>query len=91
MNALRLATVFAQVLISAPITHGQLLLSTNDNKVTLVNGVATVVKSPPPDTLTVIDMVEKEIQVLSLDVTTLRDTGVRIAVKGGPAIRIAER
>ena len=49
-------------------------------------------KSPPPDTLTVIDMVEKEIQVLSLDGTTLRDTGVRIAVKGGPAaIRIADR
>ena len=94
MNALRLATVVAQlaVLISAPIAHGQLLLSTNDNKVTLVNGVATVVKSPPRDTLTVIDMVEKEIQVLSLDGTTLRDTGVRIAVKGGPAaIRIADR
>src|SRR5262249_41163158 len=39
-----------------PVAHGQLLLSTNDNKVTLVNGTATVVKSPPPDTLTVIDI-----------------------------------
>jgi hypothetical protein len=39
-----------------PVAHGQLLLSTNDNKVTLVNGAATVVKSPPPDTLTVIDI-----------------------------------
>src|SRR5207237_8938723 len=58
MNPLRLATVVALlvVLVIVPVAHGQLLLSTNDNKVTLVNGVATVVKSPPPDTLTVIDI-----------------------------------
>ncbi len=38
------------------------------------------------------NMVEKEIQVLSLDGTTLRDTGVRIGVKGGPAaIRSADK
>jgi hypothetical protein len=38
-------------------------------------------------------MVEKDIQVLSLDDgTTPKDTGARIAVKGGPAaIRIADR
>jgi hypothetical protein len=37
-------------------------------------------------------MVEKEIQILSLDGTTLRDTGVRIGVKGGPAaIRFADK
>ena len=30
-------------------------------------------------------MVEKELQVFSLDGGTLKDTGVRIAVKGGPA------
>jgi len=58
MNPLRLATVVAllAVLVIAPVAHGQLLLSTNDNKVTLVNGVTTVVKSPPPDTLTIIDL-----------------------------------
>ncbi|PYN47738.1 MAG: mandelate racemase [Candidatus Rokuibacteriota bacterium] len=58
MNPLRLATVVALlvVLVIVPVAHGQLLLSTNDNKVTLVNGVATTVKSPPPDTLTVIDL-----------------------------------
>ena len=58
MNPLRLAIVIAvlAVLIGVPVAHGQLLLSTNDNKVTLVNGVTTVVKSPPPDTLTVIDI-----------------------------------
>src|SRR5881628_1282924 len=58
MNPLRLATVVVllAVLVLVPAAHGQLLLSTNDNKVTLVNGVATVVKSPPPDTLTVIDI-----------------------------------
>ena len=31
------------VLVIVPVAHGQLLLSTNDNKVTLVNGVATAV------------------------------------------------
>ena len=37
-------------------------------------------------------MVEKDIQVLSLDGSTLKDTGVRIAVKGGPAaIRAAAK
>ncbi len=58
MNPLRLASVVAllAVLVIAPVAHGQLLLSTNDNKVTLVNGVTTVVKSPPPDTLTIIDL-----------------------------------
>jgi DNA-binding beta-propeller fold protein YncE len=58
MNSLRLAgvVVLLAMLIGVPVAHGQLLLSTNDNKVVLVNGVATVVKSPPPDTLTVIDI-----------------------------------
>jgi len=58
MNPLRLATVavLLAALVFVPVAQGQLLLSTNDNKVTLVNGVATVVKSPPPDTLTVIDL-----------------------------------
>jgi DNA-binding beta-propeller fold protein YncE len=58
MNPLRLVAVVVPlaVLCVAPFAHAQLLLSTNDNKVTLVNGVATVVKNPPPDTLTVIDI-----------------------------------
>ena len=50
-----LVALFAVVAL-VPVAHGQLLLSTNDNKVTLVNGATTVVKSPPPDTLTVIDL-----------------------------------
>ena len=58
MNPLWLAgvVVLLAILIGAPAAQGQLLLSTNDNKVVLVNGVTTVVKSPPPDTLTVIDI-----------------------------------
>src|SRR6059036_1789542 len=58
MNPLRLAVVVVPlaVLSVVPRAHAQLLLSTNDNKVTLVNGVPTVVKNPPPDTLTVIDI-----------------------------------
>ena len=49
-------TVLLAVAAFVPAAYGQFLLSTNDNKVTLVNGAATVVKSPPPDTLTVIDI-----------------------------------
>ncbi len=58
MNSLRLAGIVAllAMLIGVPVAHGQLLLSTNDNKVALVNGVTTVVKNPSPDTLTVIDI-----------------------------------
>ena len=58
MNPPRLAivVVLLGVLAFVPLAHGQLLLSTNDNKVTLVNGTATVVKSAPADTLTVIDL-----------------------------------
>jgi DNA-binding beta-propeller fold protein YncE len=38
------------------------------------------------------NMVEKDIQVFSLEGSTLKDTGVRIAVKGGPAaIRTADK
>jgi DNA-binding beta-propeller fold protein YncE len=38
------------------------------------------------------NMVEKDIQVFRLDGTTLKDTGVRLGVKGGPAaIRTADR
>src|SRR5437773_2521803 len=58
MNPLRLAIVVGLLgaLAFVPLAQGQLLLSSNDNKVTLVNGVATVVKSPPADTLTLIDL-----------------------------------
>src|SRR2546422_4947462 len=58
MNPPRLVALIALLAVFAfvPVAQGQLLLSTNDNKVALVNGVTTVVKSPPPDTLTVIDL-----------------------------------
>src|SRR5206468_286841 len=58
MNPLRLAVVVVPLAVLSVVRRAdaQLLRSTNDNKVTLVNGVATVVKNPPPDTLTVIDI-----------------------------------
>ena len=49
------AVVLAIASINVPAVQGQLLLSTNDNKVELVNGVTRVVANPPPDTLTVFD------------------------------------
>ena len=48
--------------------------------------------SPDGKHIFVGNMVEKEIQVFSLDGSTLRDTGARIAIKGGPAaIRTADK
>jgi len=49
------AVVLAVASINVPAVQGQLLLSTNDNKVELVNGITRVVANPPPDTLTVFD------------------------------------
>ncbi|MGH8637418.1 MAG: YncE family protein, partial [Burkholderiales bacterium] len=44
----------------APLVSGQafaqVIVSANDAKVTLVDGVTTVIKNPPPDTVTVIDL-----------------------------------
>jgi DNA-binding beta-propeller fold protein YncE len=38
------------------VAAAQLAVSANDNKVTLVNGTATVVQNPPPDTVAIIDL-----------------------------------
>jgi DNA-binding beta-propeller fold protein YncE len=44
------------LLFVAPASRAELVVVANDNKVVLVNGVQTVVKNPPPDTLAVIDL-----------------------------------
>jgi len=51
LSALALA-----LLATASTAHAQLMLSANDNKVMLVNGVSRVVASPPPDTVALIDL-----------------------------------
>jgi len=57
-----------------------------------VSGASPCSACPVVDPVFVGNMVEKDIQVLSLDGSTLKDTGVRIAVKGGPAaIRAAAK
>jgi DNA-binding beta-propeller fold protein YncE len=40
----------------APVASAQIAVSGNDNKVVLVNGVVTVVPSPPADTVAIIDL-----------------------------------
>ncbi|HLE43913.1 MAG TPA: hypothetical protein VJB36_07850 [Methylomirabilota bacterium] len=68
------------VLVVAPGAEAQVAVSSNDNKLVLVNGVTTGQ-----------NMVEREIWVFRVDGTELRDTGHRIKVNGGPAaIRIAD-
>ena len=40
----------------APAAGAQVAVSSNDNKVALVDGVVTIVKNPAPDTATFIDL-----------------------------------
>jgi DNA-binding beta-propeller fold protein YncE len=51
-----LALALLAVAIVAPLAHGQIAVSANDNKVSLVNGVVTVVGNAPPDTVSIIDL-----------------------------------
>ena len=50
------AVMVVAVLAVAASASAQLAVSANDNKLVLVNGAATVVRNPPPDTVTVIDL-----------------------------------
>ncbi len=51
-----LLVVFLSALVAAPPTEAQIAVSSNDNKVALVNGVVTVVRNPAPDTITILDL-----------------------------------
>src|SRR5262245_3728352 len=51
-----LVIVLVAVLGAATLAEAQIAISANDNKVTLVNGATQVVRNPPADTLTIIDL-----------------------------------
>jgi DNA-binding beta-propeller fold protein YncE len=42
--------------VCSPRAAAQIAVSANDNKVTLIDGVSTVVQNPPPDTVAIIDL-----------------------------------
>src|SRR5688572_26998751 len=52
----RLTVAVLALLLWVPSAHAQLMLSANDNKVRLENGVTKVVPNPPADTVSVIDL-----------------------------------
>jgi DNA-binding beta-propeller fold protein YncE len=58
MNArASLVLMLALALVAVgPNAHAELAVTSNDNKVVLVNGKTTVVQSPAPDTVTIIDL-----------------------------------
>jgi DNA-binding beta-propeller fold protein YncE len=56
LRALLLCAALLLAVGVAVAAEAQLAVSANDSKVMLVNGVVRVVKSPPPDTATVIDL-----------------------------------
>jgi len=51
--------------VNASVAIAQLAVSANDNKVVLVNGVATVVQNPVPDTVAIIDLKEFPPKILA--------------------------
>ena len=53
---MRCALVLLVLLLPAADTAAQIVVSANDAKTTLVDGVVTTVRNPPPDTVTVIDL-----------------------------------
>jgi DNA-binding beta-propeller fold protein YncE len=53
---MRALTVLMLTAFVAQPVHAQIAISANDAKVTLVNGVTTPVRNPPPDTVTIIDL-----------------------------------
>jgi DNA-binding beta-propeller fold protein YncE len=61
------AAVLAVALVAGSVAaaHAQLAVSANDAKVKLVNGKTEVVKSPPPDTLSIIDVRSSPPKVLA--------------------------
>ena len=52
----RMLIVLVAMLLAPLLAEAQLAVSSNDNKVVLDNGVNKVVPSPPPDTMSVIDL-----------------------------------
>lgn len=60
-----LIAVLLVALTLVPLAAAQLAVSANDNKLILVNGVATVVANPPPDTVAIIDLKQFPPKVLA--------------------------
>jgi DNA-binding beta-propeller fold protein YncE len=54
--ALWLGAAIVGMLVYTPVVLAQIAVSANDNKLMLVNGVATVVQNPAPDTVAIIDL-----------------------------------
>jgi DNA-binding beta-propeller fold protein YncE len=52
----RILTLAAALFLSTTTASAQIAISANESKVVLVDGVVTVVKSPPPDTVTILDL-----------------------------------
>jgi DNA-binding beta-propeller fold protein YncE len=55
MKSLRLVLMCAAVIVPTA-SRAQIAVSANENKVTLVDGVITTIRNPPPDTVTVLDL-----------------------------------
>ena len=53
---MKLAVAVVLALGTAGAAAAQIAVSSNDSKVVLIDGVNTVVRNPPPDTATIVDV-----------------------------------
>jgi hypothetical protein len=69
--------------VCSPRAAAQIAVSANDNKVTLIDGVSTVVQNPPPDTVAIIDLKQFPPKILAeIDLPTSDHMGQSSAPMG---------
>lgn len=57
-------SVAGLTIVSACALRAEIAVTANDNKLVLVDGVSTVVKNPPPDTVSIVDLAASPIKVV---------------------------
>jgi hypothetical protein len=80
--ALWLGAAIVGMLVHTPVVLAQIAVSANDNKLMLVNGAATVVQNPAPDTVAIIDLKQFPPKILA-------EIEVPASVVGPPLSRVA--
>ncbi len=84
-----LLAVIVPVVALAAAAHAQVALSANDNKVVLVNGVVNVVRNPPSDSVTIIDLKSSPPRVLAEIEAPASVVGPPLSVAITPGERLA--
>ncbi len=92
MKSLLLAGIATLALAAGPTAtpaQAQVVVSANDAKVTLVNGVATLVANPVPDSITVMDIVGGQVRVRGQAPVAASVVGPPLSVAVSPDNKLA--